>query len=45
MEGICQPDQRNIFHRLPQNLKDSVREPVWNLSLNTGKMRKCNFAW
>lgn len=35
VEGICQPDQRNIFHRLPQNLKDSVREPVWNLSLNT----------
>ncbi len=34
-EGICEADTGNIFHRLPTRIKDSVREPVWDLSLNT----------
>ena len=35
ISGICQSDSADIFHRLPERLKDSVRNPVWNLSLNT----------
>jgi hypothetical protein len=34
IEGVCERDT-NIYHRLPQRLKDSVRPVVWNLSLNT----------
>src|SRR5690242_12072857 len=34
-EGICEADPVNIFHRLPARLEDSVRKPVWDLSLNT----------
>lgn len=34
-EGICEADTVNIFHRLPARLEDSVRQPVWDLSLNT----------
>jgi lysophospholipase L1-like esterase len=35
IEGICVSDSSNIFHRLPISMKDSVHEPVWNLSENT----------
>lgn len=35
IEGIAVRDSSNIYHRLPQQLKDSVRPVVWNLSLNT----------
>ncbi|MGN6246974.1 MAG: SGNH/GDSL hydrolase family protein [Ginsengibacter sp.] len=33
--GICEADPVNIYHRLPARLEDSVRKPVWDLSLNT----------
>lgn len=35
IEGIAIRDSTNIFHRLPQALKNEVRPVVWNLSLNT----------
>jgi lysophospholipase L1-like esterase len=35
VEGMCVPDPANIFHRLPIEMKDSVRKPVWDLSENT----------
>lgn len=35
VEGICQTDTANIFHRLPAALEKQVREPVWKLSLQT----------
>ncbi|HET7119346.1 MAG TPA: SGNH/GDSL hydrolase family protein [Hanamia sp.] len=35
VEGICVLDSTNIFHRLPMEMKDSVRKPVWELSQNT----------
>lgn len=35
VEGVCVRDSSNIYHRLPQTLKEAVRPIVWNLSLNT----------
>jgi lysophospholipase L1-like esterase len=35
VEGVCILDSTNIFHRLPTEMKDKVRQPVWNLSENT----------
>lgn len=35
VEGVCIRDTTNMYHRLPQGLKDQVRPIVWNLSLNT----------
>lgn len=35
VEGVCITDPTNIFHRLPIEMKDKVREAVWNLSENT----------
>src|SRR5690242_8881853 len=33
--GVCVLDSSNIFHRLPVEMKDEVRKPVWHLSENT----------
>ena len=35
VEGVCVLDTTNIFHRLPIEMKNKVRSPVWNLSENT----------
>ncbi|HEY5464895.1 MAG TPA: SGNH/GDSL hydrolase family protein [Hanamia sp.] len=35
VEGVCVLDTTNIFHRLPIEMKDKVRKPVWDLSENT----------
>ncbi|MDQ2719228.1 MAG: SGNH/GDSL hydrolase family protein [Bacteroidota bacterium] len=35
VEGVGTLDSTNIFHRLPIEMKDKVRQPVWNLSENT----------
>jgi lysophospholipase L1-like esterase len=35
VEGVCILDTTNIFHRLPIEMKDKVRQPLWNLSENT----------
>lgn len=35
VEGICEMDSSDIFHRLPISMKDNVRKPVWELSQNT----------
>lgn len=35
VEGVCVLDTTNIFHRLPIEMKDKVRKPVWDLSQNT----------
>ncbi len=35
VEGVCVSDTSNIFHRLPIEMKDKVRQPVWDLSENT----------
>src|SRR6185312_9173766 len=35
VEGVCVLDSTHIFHRLPIEMKDKVRKPVWDLSENT----------
>ena len=35
VEGVCITDSQNIFNRLPTDLKEKVRKPVWELSQNT----------
>ena len=35
VEGVCVLDSTHIFHRLPIEMKDKVRKPVWDLSQNT----------
>jgi lysophospholipase L1-like esterase len=35
VEGVCVLDSSNIYHRLPAEMKDEVRKPVWDLSENT----------
>jgi hypothetical protein len=32
VEGVCVLDSSNIFHRLPVEMKEEVRKPVWDLS-------------
>ncbi|MEO9005473.1 MAG: SGNH/GDSL hydrolase family protein [Ginsengibacter sp.] len=35
VEGVCVMDTSNIFHRIPLEMKNRVREGVWYLSTNT----------
>ncbi|MDP4283682.1 MAG: SGNH/GDSL hydrolase family protein [Bacteroidota bacterium] len=35
VEGVCVSDTSNIFHRIPIEMKDKVRDAVWGLSENT----------